>query len=115
LTAEKRDVGREVSLQRAIELSSQRLEDWLAIEVPPHLAMEQEEQLLSLVAALSRLPDAQREAVTLHYWSGWTLMQIADQLERSRDATAGLIKRGLRQLRVNMGAKRSISHGVEGE
>ncbi len=115
LTAEKRDVGREVSLQKAIELSSQRLEDWLAIEMPPHAAMEQEEQLLSLVAALARLPEDQREALTLHYWSGLTLMQIAEQLERSRDATAGLIKRGLRQLRVNMGAKRYISYGAEGE
>src|SRR5262249_13347670 len=115
LTAEKRDVGREVSLQRAIELSSQRLEDWLAVEMPPHHAMEQEEQLLSLVAALAGLPEAQREAVTLHYWSGWTLMQIADQLERSRDATAGLIKRGLRQLRINMGAKGGIRYGTEAE
>jgi RNA polymerase sigma-70 factor (ECF subfamily) len=115
LTAEKRDVGREVSLQRAIELSSQRLEDWLAIEMPPHLAMEQEEQLLSLVAALARLPEAQREAVTLHYWSGWTLVQIAEQLERSRDATAGLIKRGLRQLRINMGAKRVNPDDAEAE
>jgi RNA polymerase sigma-70 factor (ECF subfamily) len=113
LTAEKRDVGRDISLQRAIELSSQRLEDWLAIEMPPHLAMEQEEQLLSLVAALARLPEAQREALTLHYWSGLTLMQIAEQLERSRDATAGLIKRGLRQLRINMGASRTRS-GAEG-
>jgi len=115
LTAEKRDVGREIPLHRAIELSSQRLEDWLAIEMPPDLAMEQEEQLLSLVAALARLPEAQREAVTLHYWSGWTLMQIAEHLERSRDATAGLIKRGLRQLRISMSAKRGIQDGAEGE
>ena len=64
LTAEKRDMGREVPLQRAIELSSQWLEDWLAIEMPPELGMEQEEQLLSLVAALSSLPEAQREAIT---------------------------------------------------
>ena len=115
LTAEKRDVGREVSLQRDIELSSQRLEDWLAIEMPPDLAMEQEEQLLSLVDALARLPEAQREAVSLHYWSGLTLVQIAEQLERSRDATAGLIKRGLRQLRINMGAKGGISYDAEGK
>ena len=115
LTAEKRDVGREIPLHRAIELSSQRLEDWLAIEMPPDLAMEQEEQLLSLVAALARLPEAQREAVTLHYWSGWTLMQIAEHLGRSRDATAGLIKRGLRQLRISVSAKRGIQDGAEGE
>ena len=111
LTAEKRDMGREVPLQRAIELSSQRLEDWFAIEMPPDLGMEQEEQLLSFVAACPSLPEAQREAITLHYWSGWTLMQIAEQLGRSRDATAGLIKRGLRQLRINMGAKGGNGYG----
>jgi RNA polymerase sigma-70 factor (ECF subfamily) len=55
------------------------------------------------------LPEAQREALTLHYWSGLTLMQIAEQLARSRDATAGLIKRGLRQLRIDMGANRARS------
>jgi RNA polymerase sigma-70 factor (ECF subfamily) len=103
LTAEKRDVGREVSLQAAIELSSQRLEAWLAIEMPPGLAMDLEEQVLALVSALALLPEAQREAVTLHYWSGWKLVEIAEHLGRSRDATAGLIKRGLRQLRQTLG------------
>jgi RNA polymerase sigma-70 factor (ECF subfamily) len=104
LTAEKRDVGREVSLQESMELSSQRLEEWLATEMPPSLAMEKEEQLLALVAALASLPEAQREALTLHYWSGWPLVRIAERVGRSRDATAGLIKRGLRTLRTKMGA-----------
>ena len=38
----------------------------------------------------------------LHYWSGCTLVQIATHLGRSREAVAGLLKRGLRQLRVEM-------------
>jgi RNA polymerase sigma-70 factor (ECF subfamily) len=102
LTAEKRDVGREVSLQQAVEISSQRFEEWLACEMNPDSAIQQEEQLLQLVAALMRLPDAQREAIILHYWSGWTLARIADQLCRTRDAVAGLLKRGLRQLRLDL-------------
>ncbi len=104
LTAEKRDVGREVSLDQAVEHSSQRLEEWLAREISPGSAVEYEEQVLQLVAALTKLPAPQRESLLLHYWSGWTLVQIAEHLGRTRDAVAGLIKRGLRQLRTEMGA-----------
>ena len=92
--ADKRDAGREVSLHNAIEQSSLRLEAWLAQDMPPSRGVEQEERLLQLVAAITKLPDAQREALMLHYWTGWTLAQIAEHLGRSRDAVAGLIKRG---------------------
>lgn len=104
MTADRRDVGRDISLQQAVEMSSQRLEEWLACELQPDSAIEQEEQLLQLVSALTELPEVQREALILHYWSGWTLAKIAEHLGRSRDAVAGLIKRGLRELRLNMGA-----------
>jgi RNA polymerase sigma-70 factor (ECF subfamily) len=102
MTADKRDVGREVPLERSIEQSSQRLENWLAIESPADARLDQEENLLGLIAALARWPEAQRDALTLHYWSGWTLAQIAERLGRSRDAVAGLLKRGLRQLREDL-------------
>jgi RNA polymerase sigma-70 factor (ECF subfamily) len=115
LNADKRDIGREVSLQRAVEMSSQRLEEWLAVETPADKRLEREEQLLQLVAALARLPDAQREAVTLHYWSGWTLAKIAEHLDRSRDAAAGLLKRGLRQLREDLASTSSHDRSSEGE
>jgi RNA polymerase sigma-70 factor (ECF subfamily) len=115
LHADKRDIGREVSLQRAIERSSLHLEEWLAIESRSDKRMAGEEQLLVLVAALSRLPDAQREAVTLHYWSGWTLARIAEHLGRSRAAAAGLVKRGLRQLREDMVSNASSCRSSEGE
>src|SRR3712207_3859142 len=96
LNAQKRDVGRELSLQRAVEMSSQRLEEWLAVETPGDNRVEREEQLLQLTTALLRLPEGQREALTLHYWSGWKLAEIAQHLGRSHAAVAGLIKRGLR-------------------
>ncbi|MBX7073032.1 MAG: sigma-70 family RNA polymerase sigma factor [Pirellulales bacterium] len=102
ITADKRDVGREVSLQQAIEQSSQRLEQWLARDLAPGAPAELAEQVLQLVAALARLPEAQREAVALHYWSGLPLAEIAQRLDRSRDAVAGLLKRGLRQLRAEL-------------
>ena len=46
-----------------------------------------------------QLPDAQREAVILHYWQDWTVAAIAEHLGRSSAAVAGLLKRGLQQLR----------------
>jgi RNA polymerase sigma-70 factor, ECF subfamily len=105
MTADKRDVGREVSIEKAVEQSSVRLEQWLAVESPVDDRLDREERLLALADALARLPDAQRDAVTLHYWSGWTLAQISERLNRSRDAVAGLLKRGLRQLREDMASK----------
>ena len=103
--ADKRDVAREVSLEHAIETSSRRLEEWLARDLNPQ-AVKQEDAVLQLVAALGRLPEAQRDAIILQYWSGCTLLEIAEELGRSREAVAGLIKRGLRQLRNELGATR---------
>jgi RNA polymerase sigma-70 factor (ECF subfamily) len=49
--------------------------------------------------ALEQLPEAQREALVLQHWQGWTLAQIGAHLGRSPEAVAGLLKRGLKQLR----------------
>lgn len=104
VTAEKRDVGREVSLEQGIETSSKRLELWLARDLKPAAANDHDEPVLRLAAALSRLPEAQQKAIVLQYWTDCTFAQIAEELGKSREAVAGLIKRGLRQLRVEMGA-----------
>jgi RNA polymerase sigma-70 factor (ECF subfamily) len=48
------------------------------------------------------LPEAQREALVLQHWHGWSLAQIAEHLGRSKAAAAGLIKRGLQQLRSHL-------------
>jgi RNA polymerase sigma-70 factor (ECF subfamily) len=102
LSAEKRDVGRVVSLQQALEQSSRQLDHWLAVEHPSLSPLERDEQALRLAAALSRLSDAQREAVALHYLSGMTVAEVAERLGRTRDAAAGLIRRGIRQMRVEL-------------
>jgi RNA polymerase sigma-70 factor (ECF subfamily) len=57
------------------------------------------ERGIRLAAALAELPEAQREALTMNHLEGHPLEEVASQLGRSRDAVAGLIKRGLRQLR----------------
>jgi RNA polymerase sigma-70 factor (ECF subfamily) len=98
----KRDVAREQALA-ALNASSARLEAWLvADQSSPSQRAERNEKLFRLAAALEALPDAQREALTLHHLHDWTLDDIGRRLGRTPAAVAGLIKRGLRQLRQQL-------------
>jgi RNA polymerase sigma-70 factor (ECF subfamily) len=100
-TRDKRDVAREQSIQEALHESSVRVDEWLAAEQSsPSQRAEQHEETLRLAEALAKLPDAQREALALQHWEGWSLAQIGEKLGRSPTAVAGLIKRGLKQLRL---------------
>lgn len=100
LHAAKRDLARERSLEAALDASSARLDAWLAADQSsPSRRAERNEQAVGLAAALARLPEAQREALVLQHWHGWSLAQIGEHLGRSKAAVAGLIKRGLQQLR----------------
>ncbi len=100
LTAGKRDVARERSLEDALAASSARLGDLLAAgQSSPSQRAVKGEDSLRLAAALARLPEAQREALVLQHWHGWPLARIAEHQGRSKAAVAGLIKRGLEGLR----------------
>jgi RNA polymerase sigma-70 factor (ECF subfamily) len=101
LLRDKRDVDRERSIQEAVANSSARLDSWLAAEQssPSQLAIKHE-QAVRLGDALSQLPEAQREALVLQQWHGWSLGEIGRHLDRSPAAVAGLLRRGLKQLRV---------------
>ncbi len=103
LGRDRRDVHRERSLEVALDHSSARLEAWLAAEQssPSQQAMRNEEAL-RLAEALDQLPEAQREALILQYWHGCSLAEIGTHLGRTPAAVAGLIKRGLKQLRQEM-------------
>ena len=98
---QKRDVTRVRSLEADLETSSACLGAWLAAEqsTPSEQAMRHEQAVL-LASALARLPGSQREALVLHYWQGMSLSEIAIRLDRTSDAVAGLLKRGLKHLRT---------------
>jgi RNA polymerase sigma-70 factor (ECF subfamily) len=96
----KRDAARRQSLDAAPAGSSA---GWAAIlaadqSSPSDRAMRAED-LLRLADALATLPDAQRTAVLLRYGLGWPIDRLAAHLGRSPAAAAGLLKRGLKQLR----------------
>jgi RNA polymerase sigma-70 factor (ECF subfamily) len=101
--AQKRNVRREQSLESALQQSSACLESLLPDRQPgPGARLERDEALLALAAALEELPEAQRQAVELHYLRGWQLADIAEQMRRSKPAVAGLLQRGLNQLRQQL-------------
>ena len=99
LRTEARDVQRE----QALDASSARLEALLAAEQSsPSEQAQRKETALQLADALERLPADARDALVLQHWHGWTLAQIAERLNRTPGAVAGLIHRGLQQLKKTL-------------
>jgi RNA polymerase sigma-70 factor (ECF subfamily) len=100
LGRDRRDVRREQSLEQTLAESSACLGRWLAADGPsPSDEAGRRERAVRVAAALEQLPEAQREAVVLHYWQGLSLAEIGSRLDRSVSAVAGLLQRGLRELR----------------
>jgi RNA polymerase sigma-70 factor (ECF subfamily) len=103
LAAGKRNVQRERSLEAAMEESASRIDAWLAAEQSsPSQRVEQAERAADLAEALDGLPEAQREALVLRHCEKWSLADISRHLNRSPAAVAGLLKRGLKQLREHL-------------
>src|SRR5205807_1718621 len=57
------------------------------------------ENALRLAGALARLPEPQREAVTLKHFEDRPLMEVANLMDRSPASVASLLRRGLARLR----------------
>jgi RNA polymerase sigma-70 factor (ECF subfamily) len=99
----KRDVGRELSLDAALDASSAQLASWLAADQSsPCARAVRNEDLVRLADALTTLPAPQREAIILHHLQGRSLHDTAREISRSDTATAGLLHRGLKKLRELM-------------
>jgi RNA polymerase sigma-70 factor (ECF subfamily) len=105
LRRDKRDAGRERSLDAALDESSCRLEQWLAAEqTTPSMRADRNERFLALAEALAELPDDQREALLLKHCQGLSVAEVAAKLGRTPAAVAGLLRRGLEQLRGQLRA-----------
>ena len=97
---DKRDVALERSLEADLDQSASGMAGWLAADqTSPSRAAERNEELLRLAAALTSLPEPQREVVVLKHLRGWTLQRIADHIGRSVPSVASLLRRGLEALR----------------
>ena len=108
----KRDIDRQVSLDARVDRSFSRAQNWAVTESTASQHVSRDEEMARMAEALSILPEAQREAIVLHHLQGATLAEVARRLERSSAAVAGLLHRGLKQLRELLG-DHSVRPSVE--
>lgn len=105
--AARRDVRKERSLERRTEdapSSQPHLLDLLSGGVPTaSAAMQQDETLQVLAAAIEQLPPNYREVIRLRHFEGLSFAEIATALERSAGATRMIWLRALERLRELLG------------
>lgn len=96
---QRRDVTREQSIQ-AVEQSSLQLANLLVADgSSPSAAVHRHERAGELATAMLKLTNEQRQAIIMKYWHGSTLAEIGAELEKSTEAIAGLIFRGMQKLK----------------
>ncbi len=107
-TRGKRDVRRERQCQLELDASAANLADLAGAELStPSQKFERNELALQLAQALQELPLNQCEALTLRYLQNQSLAQIAESMNKTPVAVAGLIKRGSAALRQRLSAKQA--------
>jgi RNA polymerase sigma-70 factor (ECF subfamily) len=97
---QKRDVRLERSIEAVLDASSARLNGFLVAEQPtPSEQVLLADRLVRLADAVADLPDDQRDAVTLHHLCAYKLSDVAQRMGKTVPAVAGLLRRGIGNLR----------------
>lgn len=97
---DRRDIFREQTIQDRMDQSSILLTSAFVVTGhSPSTAAAQNELQRQIAELVEQLPEAQRDAVILHYWQEIPLKQVSEMLEKSPAAVAGLLQRGLSTLR----------------
>lgn len=102
LLAQKRAAHREQPIYEVDGSASFCWNEPAAEQTTPSQRLIRGEKALRLAHLLQELPAAQRDAVRMRHLEGRSVREIADELDRSVVAVAGLIKRGLETLRGRM-------------
>lgn len=104
LVAAKRDVRREVSLdrlRRGVEQSSWRFSALLASdEETPSTDLRRQETQTAMAAVLAKLPEDYRRVIRLRNIEGLSFADVAEQMDRTSGAARMLWLRALEQLRA---------------
>lgn len=103
LTTKKRSARMEIGFNHAASDSQPGIGELIPAETTsPSQRAIKDEAVVELAESMLRLPPMQQEALRLRYMEGWSLKQIADKMQKSEMAVAGLLKRGLQGLREDM-------------
>ncbi len=94
----KRDATREVAGNDPEGAPSKLL----AQQSTPSRAAIRADEAVELERAIAKLPPAQAQVVRMKHLQGRKLSEIAQAIGRSDEAVAGLLRRGLRQLRSQL-------------
>lgn len=98
-----RDADRERSLHEVVEESSRRLDGGAVDDSTGPLGRVLANERARRVAdGVESLLEDQREAIVLHFWCGHSVPEVAERLGRSAAAVAGLLHRGMKQLRRSL-------------
>lgn len=101
LYTQKRSAGREINNKPTD--SGPAITDMAPSETTsPSQRVMRDEAAVFLASCLEGLPDTQKEALRLRYVEGCSLKEIAEKMDKSEMAAAGLLKRGLQALRERM-------------
>ncbi|MBN2474359.1 MAG: sigma-70 family RNA polymerase sigma factor [Pirellulales bacterium] len=107
--AAKRDVRREVSLERmrnAVELSTARLEAVLADQgASPSASVQDREHAILLADQLAEMPADHREVLVLRHLQGLPFKEVARRMDRSHGAVRMLWLRAIGSLRQRLQEK----------
>lgn len=98
----RRDAGKEEHLDGPKGTVSITWRDITSDEPTPSDRVVAGEKGLRLAKLLLSLPDSQLEAIRLRHIEGLPVTKIAEQMDRSLQSVAGLLKRGLKALRQKM-------------
>lgn len=101
LYTQKRSAGRETRNNPTD--SGPALTDLAPAETTsPSQRVMRDEAAVLLATCMEDLPETQREALRLRYVEGCSLKEIAEKMDKTEMAAAGLLKRGLQALRSKM-------------
>ncbi|MCS7465206.1 sigma-70 family RNA polymerase sigma factor [Stieleria sp. ICT_E10.1] len=103
--AQKRDIRLERSIDQQLQESALRIiGEPPAEQTSPSQHLIRQERAEQLADAMGSLLEAECNAVMLKHVHGWKVADIAVHLDRSPEAVAGLLRRGLKKLRNKLNA-----------
>lgn len=92
IQAEKRAVGNEATLVEEESIADVEL-------TSPSQRLMRSENAVKLARAIGQLPDDQAKAIRLRHLDGWSIEEICSHMDKSERAVAGLLHRGIQNLR----------------